>query len=201
MARVRVLVKALLALVGLLAVIAGIPVLLTVLAGSPIPQVWPTPAQVMAAVQHPDDGTLLIGVLKYIGWAAWLSFTGSVLTQLVAQVRHIQAPRIPGFVGAPVAARLVATILAVGAITSVASPVGAAHAVAAPTDAPSPATTTSQTVTVTEQVPHAVTVADFNRDGRQDLGVFALVPGGPFTPYVWLRPDKPATAQPDAKSK
>ncbi len=158
MARVRVLVKALLALVGLLAVIAGIPVLLTVLAGSPIPQVWPTPAQVMAAVQHPDDGTLLIGVLKYIGWAAWLSFTGSVLTQLVAQVRHIQAPRIPGFVGAPVAARLVATILAVGAITSVASPVGAAHAVAAPTDAPSPATTTSQTVTVTEQVPHAVTV-------------------------------------------
>ena len=47
----------------------------------------------------------------------------------------------------------------------------------------------------------AFAFADFNGDGRQDLGVFALVPGGPFTPYVWLRPDKPATAQPDAKSK
>jgi glyoxylase-like metal-dependent hydrolase (beta-lactamase superfamily II) len=36
---------------------------------------------------------------------------------------------------------------------------------------------------------HSVKVADFNGDGRQDLGVFALVPGGPFTPYVWLRPE------------
>lgn len=36
---------------------------------------------------------------------------------------------------------------------------------------------------------HSVKVADFNGDGRPDLGVFALVPGGPFTPYVWLRPE------------
>lgn len=39
---------------------------------------------------------------------------------------------------------------------------------------------------------HAVKVMDFNADGRPDLGVFALVPGGPFTPYVWLQPERAA---------
>lgn len=39
---------------------------------------------------------------------------------------------------------------------------------------------------------HSVKVMDFNADGRPDLGVFALVPGGPFTPYVWLQPERAA---------
>jgi len=48
---------------------------------------------------------------------------------------------------------------------------------------------------------HAVKVADFNGDGRPDLGVFALVPGGPFTPYVWLQPDPKSTTNKAAGEK
>jgi len=48
---------------------------------------------------------------------------------------------------------------------------------------------------------HAVKVADFNGDGRPDLGVFALVPGGPFTPYVWLQPDPKSTTNKPAGEK
>jgi hydroxyacylglutathione hydrolase len=39
---------------------------------------------------------------------------------------------------------------------------------------------------------HSVKVMDFNADGRPDLGLFAIVPGGPFTPYVWLQPERAA---------
>ncbi|MCE9603519.1 MAG: FG-GAP-like repeat-containing protein [Planctomycetia bacterium] len=37
---------------------------------------------------------------------------------------------------------------------------------------------------------HSVTVADFNADGRPDLACFAIVQGGPATPFIWLQPSR-----------
>ncbi len=168
MTALRTLLKGLGALATLAAIVVGMPWLLYRLGGSPIPSGLPTSlAQVQGELTRPDNGTWLIGVCKYLGWAAWVSLTGSILRELLTQLRHIHLPRVPVFIGAALAARLVAAVLAIGALSTAAATVlpaapalaattgqhpGGGIPVAAPTDGdPTP-------TTVTEQVPRVVTV-------------------------------------------
>ena len=185
MSKLRTLLTGLAALAGIVAVVAGVPALLYAMLGSPVPTGLPgSLEELQAIVQNSGDGTLLIGLFKYVAWLAWLSFTASIAVQLVSQMRHVRAPQIHGLVATRAAGRMVAAVLAIGAIVGATTIVPAIHADAAgsgntPPKAGPVATApqaagrqqmyatgqtaaadsgTTTTRQVTEQVPHQVTV-------------------------------------------
>ncbi len=107
-------IRGLAALVALLAGLIGVPAALLVLGGNPLPATFSWPA-VWLALSTPDDGMILLGFITIVGWAAWLVFASSVVTELAAVVtrQRIQI-RLPGL-GAPqrVAAGLIVAVLAI----------------------------------------------------------------------------------------
>ncbi|MFF0629932.1 LysM peptidoglycan-binding domain-containing protein [Streptomyces sp. NPDC004296] len=91
---VSTLLRALVATVVLVVLVAGVPYLLLAL-GHP-------PTELSAGLQlltEQDDGTLLLVVLTLIGWIAWAAFTLSVIVEVVALARRRSAPRISGLGG------------------------------------------------------------------------------------------------------
>lgn len=81
-------------LVVLLAFLVGIPALLLLVAGNPIPSI----DELQAAFTRPDyGGQFLLGtVLPIVAWVAWATFAVSVFTVLPSAIRRIEPPRIPG---------------------------------------------------------------------------------------------------------
>src|SRR5699024_11981204 len=89
-------VLGLLALLAILAIIAGLPLLLLTIGANPVPQTLPSLDQVLAAITSPDDGTLLLWLVKAAAWAAWAFLTLSILVEAAARIRGVRAPRLPG---------------------------------------------------------------------------------------------------------
>ncbi|MFF1566886.1 hypothetical protein ACFVY1_25750 [Streptomyces sp. NPDC058293] len=88
------LARALLGLIALVGLMAGVPYLLI--------RVGQLPASLsgsLGALAQPDDGTLFFAVLTGIGWLAWAAFTFSVLVEVAALARRRSAPRIRGLGG------------------------------------------------------------------------------------------------------
>lgn len=92
--RARTLVKGIAALLALTVVIAGVPMWLHAVAGSPVPDAIPNLDQVWASLTRRDDGTLLLNLLKYAAWAGWALFVMSVLADVVTRIRGLPAPRL-----------------------------------------------------------------------------------------------------------
>lgn len=92
--RAGTLLKGLAALVALGVAVVGVPVLLQVVAGSPIPTAMPAWDGVWASLSSRDDGTLLLGLLKYAAWAGWALFVLSVVADVVTRLRGLPAPRL-----------------------------------------------------------------------------------------------------------
>ncbi|PNE39878.1 hypothetical protein [Streptomyces noursei] len=88
------LLRALVATVTLLTLVAGVPYLLLAL-GHP-PTELPTRLRLLT---EQDNGTRLLVVLAFIGWAAWAAFTLSVMVELVTLTRRRSAPHIKGLGG------------------------------------------------------------------------------------------------------
>lgn len=111
--RASAIIRGLGALVLLIAVIGGGPVLLLTIAGSPLPHTLPTLDEVTTTLTRHDDGSVLfMGALRLITWLAWAGFTATVLTEGFAQVRGRQAVRLPAL--GPIqrlSARLVAAVV------------------------------------------------------------------------------------------
>lgn len=132
MARV---LRGLAALLGLLLLVVGIPVGLYIAGGSPIPAGVDLGA-VKDSLTRPDDGTMFLQILKYVGWLAWLSFTAMVVLEVFAQLtrrkpdaRGVRAPRIPAFgIQQRAAAGLVGAIAVMFTAASPLLTAGAAHA-------------------------------------------------------------------------
>ena len=76
------------------ALLAGIPALLLVVAGNPIPSM----DELRNGFTRPDyTGQFLLGtLLPIVAWLAWGTFAVSILTVLPAMVRGIEPPNIPG---------------------------------------------------------------------------------------------------------
>lgn len=81
------------ALLGLIALMVGIPAALIVLAGNP----WPGWDALTGAFTTPDyTGSLFLGtLLPVIGWLAWASFALAVVVEIPATISHTHPPRLP----------------------------------------------------------------------------------------------------------
>ena len=102
--------RALLALLGLAVIVAGMPALL--IAAAPIGAIsitW-TPEGILRALATPDNGTLAFALFKLVGWVAWAILTASVLLEIAGLIRRAPVPQLPGLAMPQlVARRLVAS--------------------------------------------------------------------------------------------
>lgn len=89
--------RGLLALLGLAAIVIGVPALL--IAAAPIGAVsvtW-TPEGIWRALSTPDNGTIALALFKLVGWIAWAILTVAVLLETVGLLRRTPVPQLPGF--------------------------------------------------------------------------------------------------------
>ena len=93
------------ATVAVLGIIIGLPVLFLALGANPVPDQAPTWESIRDALLAPDDGTLILGLFKVIGWAARegrLPLTGHVLA--VSSRASFELVQKAAVAGAPVLA-------------------------------------------------------------------------------------------------
>ena len=92
----RTRLTGLVAALTIVAIVIALPITLLAVGANPLPDTWPTLDQVRTALTSPDDGTLALGALTVLGWAAWLFLTGSIALEILARARGVRAPRLPG---------------------------------------------------------------------------------------------------------
>jgi DNA-binding SARP family transcriptional activator len=116
--RARALLTGLTAMATLIAVVAGLPVVLVRFGGSPLPRHVYSWHRILAVLTSRDNGTVVLAVVRDLSWLAWLLFTLAVIAELQAAARGRGAPplRLGWLQGS--AGRLVA----LAALTFVASP-------------------------------------------------------------------------------
>ncbi|MFJ9574640.1 LysM peptidoglycan-binding domain-containing protein [Streptomyces bacillaris] len=146
------LLRAFLALVVLVAILAGVPLVLLEI--GVLPHHLPGITEITDALTSPDTGELFLGAITLIGWYGWLSFVVSVVLETGAALRQVRAPRIRLLGGSQqLAGALVGGILILlPAGTAMATPASAAPAAAATAgvsaDAPSAAATAATKASV-----------------------------------------------------
>lgn len=108
--RASAIARGLGAIVVLAAVLAGLPVLLAEVGGSPLPRHIPDLAQITSSLARRDNGTLFLGAVRDIAWVAWAVFALATLAEAQAALRRRPAPRrLAGLGGMQnTAARLIA---------------------------------------------------------------------------------------------
>src|SRR5690606_5535905 len=146
------------ALVALATALGGLPYVLVVVAGSPVPSDLPSLSEMWTTLSSPDRGTLFLGALKVTAWLAWATFAISVAVEIPAQIRGRRTVRLPGLgLQQRLASVLVAAILGV-LLTPTAAPASVtgtpppAVAVSAPvvTETPVPTTDVGATTSTTD---------------------------------------------------
>jgi LysM repeat protein len=133
----------------------GVPVALALLGGNPLPEELSWSA-VQRALFTPVDGMILVGLITIVGWLAWLVFTLSVISELVAIVSQ-QRVRIslPGL-EAPqrfAAGLLISVITMISVPYAVQADPHSDRHVAAALPAPEPATLIIEPVQAATQSP------------------------------------------------
>ncbi len=148
------------ATVLVVAILAGLPILLLALGANPIPDSVPSVDQIRTALTTPDDGTLAMGAIMLIAWVAWLVLAASIVLEVIAKVRGLRAPVLPGLGMPQIAARhLVATAAllfvvlpsAAPSVSAAAAPAPAATMTTAPAVAPHSAATQERPATYVVQ--------------------------------------------------
>lgn len=137
----------------LVALVVGIPIGLWVLGGP----VWTGPVslnRIISTLSSPDvTGSVLLGLVKVVGWIAWLTFAVAVVIEVVAALRGRGSPHVRGL-----GAQQRAAAALVGAVITM---LVAAPAVAPAMAAPSPVETgRTGTVATAPVSPGALASAD-----------------------------------------
>ena len=189
MARLTNRIRSLAALLALFALLVGVPMLLALVAGWPLPRRAPDWSRISTAVQQGDiPGEAVIKVLAVLVWIAWAQLAWAIVWELVVNVPRSNrgqlaqpAPLVPAGVGRGIG-RLVALALSIG-ITLASTPTPSlarpAPAVAMASRAPSASTIVlgasgPDNATTVEQV-RSWRVAD--SDSLWDIAVVALGDG------------------------
>ena len=86
----------LLATVAVLGIVIGLPVAFLAIGANPIPDQPPTLDGIKNALLAPDDGTLVLGLFKVVGWVGWAFMALSLILEAVARLRRVEAPKLPG---------------------------------------------------------------------------------------------------------
>lgn len=144
------------ACLALLAILAGLPAVLIAVAGNPLPDTWPAWGQVGTALTRPDDGTLALTAIVWLGWATWVVLAGSTILEVLASARGLRAPRLPVVSVPQLAARtLLSAAALLFAATPVTSPASAATVTvaASATQQSEPAHSNGATATARDQGP------------------------------------------------
>ncbi|KGN41895.1 LysM peptidoglycan-binding domain-containing protein [Knoellia aerolata] len=80
----------------ILGIVIGLPVALLAIGANPLPDEVPTLEQLRVFLTSPDDGTLALGFITLVGWAAWASLAASLAMEGIARVRRTSPPHLPG---------------------------------------------------------------------------------------------------------
>ncbi|MEV6726214.1 hypothetical protein AB0M94_35395 [Streptomyces xanthochromogenes] len=174
----------------LVALTAGVPLLLLKLGHQPreLTGGW-------NLLTQQDDGSLLLVVITLIGWAAWAAFTGSALLDIVARARGRSVRHIRGLGGLQsLAGFLIGSIVLLApTAASAATPSPAVAATAthvASTASPAPTATAAATMSSDEAKWPTHTVASAT-EAPWDLAVTYLGDGQRWKDIAALNPDVP----------
>ncbi|PUA79479.1 LysM peptidoglycan-binding domain-containing protein [Nocardioides currus] len=148
----------LLATVAIIAIVLGLPVLFLAIGASPVPEQAPTWDGIKNGLLSPDDGTVILGLLKVVGWVAWAFMTVSLLVETFARLRRVEAPKLPGLRLPQAGAR---GLIGVAALLFIAAPIAAQAGTVAAADA---TTGAAQTAHATGGVPDQTTAQHFPKD-------------------------------------
>ena len=107
----------------LLAILIGLPLTLITLGADPL--AWPSWATIRSAITTPDDGTLILGILKGAAWLIWAALAVSIVIEAVARVRGREAA--PAVTGLRLPQSIARALFGALVVSAVALP-GAAHA-------------------------------------------------------------------------
>ncbi len=112
--------RGLVALLGVVALVAGVPVALVAWVGSPLPTEVPALSDVVSALGDtyiPDE--FLVKALALVCWLVWIELVASLLVEAVAYARGRKAGAVPLAGGLQRgAARLIAAVALLGAIVA-----------------------------------------------------------------------------------
>ena len=81
---------------AILGFLVGVPLLLATASRAFLPDSLPALESLAAGLLRPDDGTFLVAVLVVAGWVVWGALMLLVLVEVVAALRGVRAPSIPG---------------------------------------------------------------------------------------------------------
>ena len=126
--------------VALLALLVGLPTVLLALGWGPAPSGldgW------WAALTSPDDGHLTVLILKGAAWVVWGLLAVTILTEAVAALRGLEAPKLPGLRWSQTPARRLVTA---ALLLFIAVPAAGIEAASAVPESPSPVATASASV-------------------------------------------------------
>lgn len=126
--------------VALLALLVGLPTVLLALRWGPTPSGldgW------LAALTSPDDGHLTVLILKGAAWVVWGLLAVTILTEAVAALRGLEAPKLPGLRWSQVPARRLVTA---ALLLFIAVPATGIETASAVPDSPSPVATATASV-------------------------------------------------------
>lgn len=115
--------------VVVLGIVLGLPALFLAIGASPIPDQAPTLDGIRNALLAPDDGTLVLGLFKVIGWVAWAFMALSLVVETIARLRKVQPPHLPGLRLPQSGAR---SLIGLAALLFIAAPIAAQATTAAP---------------------------------------------------------------------
>ena len=150
-----------LALVGVIALVVGVPMALMTWVGSPLPADVPSVSEITTALRDtyiPDE--FLVKALALVCWLVWIELAASLLVEAVAYARGRKAGAVPLAGGLQRgAARLVAAVALLGALV-------------ATRGTPDPAARTSQPLIPAGQ-PVASLVVDDPEARREDKAALA----------------------------
>ncbi|GAB7005363.1 hypothetical protein JCM18899A_28360 [Nocardioides sp. AN3] len=162
------------AALAVLGIVLGLPALFLAIGASPIPDQAPTLDGIRNALLAPDDGTLVLGLFKVIGWAAWAFMALSLVVETIARLRKVQAPQLPGLRLPQSGAR---SLIGLAALLFIAAPIAAQATTAAPAAA-APVAVGHVTAGAVDQAPaHQDVKVETKRERQHKTVDHAVKPG------------------------